>query len=452
METSTIPPAQEASATFQAQRTEKGENYHEIVTARCLLRSILPQDFSHYKKLIEIQENSGPFNFKFELTARPNLIEEDFLDGIHKADSMGDIQLLVIVKKIPYRPKPELETMDGHLIGYVQICSPGEGEKASNIGGYICAHEQGFEHEKEVFGAAIDYALTDLGREEVFLETKRSNFELCYQMKKKLGLGDVTGVTGQGTYWKDQGLNIESMTFRLKKADWEKAIDWRRIYIWSTEKENLLLTEKCSKFQAQLDEAKRSGNYHELPTSPFSGLRIRSCVDMETSLVERIENAKGNLKFEETSTTMPFEGETIEDIKLFVLNRSSTVHTLRSFGEVMGGDLVGYIKIRRPDPSINGASNIAGFIHDDDEGIARSERFEEKAFRAVIDYALRNLKRSEVFLMTEISGKSRLRDLMRLFGIPEQQNSQENKVSYSFGLAEWEKAGARRRAEEAKRA
>jgi RimJ/RimL family protein N-acetyltransferase len=114
----------------------------------------------------------------------------------------------------PNRPKDILlDWPDGLLVGFLETGWPSEGFEESDIGGYIHHRFTRNGYAKEAFAAVFDYALGDLQRPAVYLETMETNAGFRGMMKG-LGLEALEIHVDLGK---------PSVTYSFSKASWEQA-------------------------------------------------------------------------------------------------------------------------------------------------------------------------------------------------------------------------------------
>ncbi|KAE8444940.1 hypothetical protein EG329_014067 [Mollisiaceae sp. DMI_Dod_QoI] len=205
--------------------------YYDVPAQELKIRTV-------HQKEIEIlrRTQSDPGNNRFG--AMPDKFQPSFNDvyqGTAVDAIAGQIDLFIILPKLlPEHPELHLRAVaylkekenDSTMVGYIQICMPADGERASSIGGFIHHPFVRRGYAKEAFRAVIDYAFNYLLREEVVIEAKSIN-EPFGTLMKSLGL---EGMEGPGSYWLTKIPSEESLEWRFGKAKWEEV---KRATGWS---------------------------------------------------------------------------------------------------------------------------------------------------------------------------------------------------------------------------
>lgn len=191
---------------------------HKIETTRLILRSICPSEASQLRTI-----RSDPKNNDFDAIPNPRTRERSLALGISYATQQGVIDLFVILKPSHFWSDmgnddkyKSLVVDEGLAIGVMQICPPDteNGEKGSEVGGYIHHEFVRRGYGKEAFEVTIHYALEPLMREEVILETKKGNLGLRGVMRS-LGL---EGLERTGKAWQKE--KQESVRWEVGQREW----------------------------------------------------------------------------------------------------------------------------------------------------------------------------------------------------------------------------------------
>jgi RimJ/RimL family protein N-acetyltransferase len=186
----------------------------QLKTGRLLIRSLSKEDVKQLRII-----RSDPKNNESVGIVAPNITEDALKKGIPISIEMKCNQLLIIKDPPVFPPGPDrpndllLRWPPGLLIGSIDIRWPEAGFEESDIGGYIHHRFTRNGYAKEAFAAVFDYALGDLQRPAVYLETVAANAGFR-KMMKGLGLEALE---------KHAVLAMPTVTYSFGKARWEQA-------------------------------------------------------------------------------------------------------------------------------------------------------------------------------------------------------------------------------------
>jgi RimJ/RimL family protein N-acetyltransferase len=186
----------------------------QLKTPRLLIRSLRDADAKQLRII-----RGDPKNNELNSIQAPNMDEAALRKGIPISIDKKCNQLLIIKDPPVFPPGPDrpndllLDWPGGLLMGSIEIGWPRDGFEESDIGGYIHHRFTRNGYAKEAFAAVFDYALGDLQRPVVYLETMEVNAGFRGMMKS-LGLEALE---------KHVHLGKPGVTYSFGKARWEQA-------------------------------------------------------------------------------------------------------------------------------------------------------------------------------------------------------------------------------------